>query len=211
MDDVMEEGTEVSDQNLASDLEGVADAGEGVVSGENAPADVFASIREHYEAGIDLTDEEIDKIADSAVGCVRGVLSYFGEDSVSVDEYEGDEGELILDVSGGDLAILIGRHGRTLDALQMIISSFMSNTLKFHYPIVIDIEGYKSRRKEKVMGLARSAAARAKRQQGQVSMPPMNAYERRLVHLALVDDVDVTTHSEGEDPDRRVIITYVRS
>ena len=60
------------------------------------------------------------------------------------------------------------------------------------------------------MGIARSAAARAKRQEGQVSLAPMNAYERRLVHLALVDDVEVTTHSEGEDPDRRVVITYVR-
>lgn len=204
MDDVMEEGAGSTAEELGADLEGVA-------GNDGAAPDEFASIREHYEAGTDLTDEEIDKIADFAIGCVRGILSYFGESSVSVDEYEGDEGELILDVSGGDLAILIGRHGRTLDALQMIISSFMSNTLKFHYPIVIDIEGYKSRRKEKVMGLALNAAARAKRQQGQITMPPMNAYERRLVHLALVDDDDVTTHSEGEDPERRVIVTYIRN
>jgi spoIIIJ-associated protein len=200
----MEEGAATPAEDLSANPEAATDT-DAVVS------DDFASIREHYEAGIDLTDDEIDKIADSAISCVRGILSYFGEHNVSVDEYEGDEGELILDVAGGDLAILIGRHGRTLDALQMIVSSFMSNTLKFHYPIVIDIEGYKSRRKEKVMGLARSAAARAKRQQGRVSMPPMNAYERRLVHLALVDDVEVTTHSEGEDPERRVIITYIRN
>lgn len=181
---------------------------------ENVDATVeddFAQIRAHYESNVGLSDEELDKIADTAITYVRDILALFGEKKVVIDEYEGDEGELILDVSGGDLAVLIGRHGRTLDAFQMIVSSFMSNKLRFHYPIVIDIEGYKSRRKDKLVNLAHSAAARAKRQHGRVSLAPMNAYERRIVHLALLDDVDVTTHSEGDDPERRVVITYVRS
>ena len=177
----------------------------------DAPADEFALIREHYESGVTLTDDEIDLVADTAITYVRELLGFFGEKKVSIDEYEGDEGELLLDVSGGDLAVLIGRHGRTLDSLQMIVSSFMGNRRKFHYPIVIDIEGYKSRRKEKLVNLAHSAAARAKRQHGRISLAPMNAYERRIVHLALLDDVEVTTHSEGVDPERRVVITYVRS
>lgn len=171
--------------------------------------DDFASVREHFEAGQELSDEEVDKIADVAVGYLKAILSYFGEDGVSIDEYDGDDGELILDVNGGDLAVLIGRHGRTLDALQMIITSFMSNRLKFHYPIVIDIEGYKGRRKQKLQSLALSAASRAKTQ-GRVALPPMNAYERRIVHLALVDDEGVTTHSEGSEPERRVVVTSVR-
>lgn len=184
------------------------------VDTEEVPAvheDRFAIIREHFEAGVDLTDDEIDAIADVAINYIRNLLSYFGEEQVTIDEYDGEDGELILDISGGNLAVLIGRHGRTLDALQMIVSSFMSNLLKFRFPMVVDIEGYKSRRKEKIMCLARSAASRAKRQQSTVTLAPMNAYERRLVHLALVDDVEVSTHSEGEDPDRRVVITYVRS
>lgn len=171
--------------------------------------DEFATLREHYEAG-ELSDAELDTIADIAITHIRELLAFFGEERVTVDEYEGDEGELILDISGGDLAVLIGRHGRTLDALQMIVSSFMSNKLHFHFPIVIDVEGYKSRRKEKIESLARSAAARAVRQHGSVKMAPMNAYERRIVHLALLDSLEVTTHSEGEDPDRRVVVTYVR-
>ena len=174
-------------------------------------SDEFATLREHFESADGLSDAEIDLVADTAITYVRDILALFGEKKVVIDEYEGDEGELILDVSGGDLAVLIGRHGRTLDAFQMIVSSFMSNKLKFHFPIVIDIEGYKSRRKEKLINLAQSAAARAKRQRGRVSLAPMNAYERRIVHLALLDNVDVTTHSEGEDPERRVVITYVRS
>ncbi len=171
-------------------------------------ADEFSSIREHFEAGAELTEEETDKVADVAVEYLRELLGFFGETSCSIDEYDGDNGELILDVNGGDLAVLIGRHGRTLDALQLVLSSLMSSTLKFYYPIVVDIESYKSRRKSKVQGLARAAAAKA-RKQGRVAMAPMNAYERRLVHLALYDDDSVTTHSEGEDPNRRVIITAV--
>lgn len=171
-------------------------------------ADEFSSIREHFEAGAELTEEETDKVADVAVEYLRELLGFFGETSCSIDEYDGDNGELILDVNGGDLAVLIGRHGRTLDALQLVLSSLMSSTLKFYYPIVVDIESYKSRRKSKVQGLARVAAAKA-RKQGRVAMAPMNAYERRLVHLALHDDDSVTTHSEGEDPNRRVVITAV--
>ena len=171
-------------------------------------ADEFSSIRERFEAGAELTEEETDKVADVAVEYLRELLGFFGETSCSIDEYDGDNGELILDVNGGDLAVLIGRHGRTLDALQLVLSSLMSSTLKFYYPIAVDIESYKSRRKSKVQGLARAAAAKA-RKQGRVAMSPMNAYERRLVHLALHDDDSVTTHSEGEDPNRRVVITAV--
>lgn len=171
-------------------------------------ADEFSSIREHFEAGAELTEEETDKVADVAVEYFRELLGFFGETSCSIDEYDGDNGELILDVNGGDLAVLIGRHGRTLDALQLVLSSLMSSTLKFYYPIVVDIESYKTRRKSKVQGLAKAAASRA-RKQGRVAMAPMNAYERRLVHLALIDDDTVTTHSEGEDPNRRVVITAV--
>ena len=174
-----------------------------------ATSDMAATIKEKYEAGQELTDDELDFVADAAIRSIKDILSYFGETGSSIDEYDGDNGELILDINGGELAVLIGRHGRTLDALQMVVSSLLSSTLGFHYPIVVDIEGYKSRRKNKVQSLARSAAARAKKQHGSVSLPPMNAYERRLVHLALVDDDSVVTHSEGEEPMRHVVVTLV--
>lgn len=177
---------------------------------DEAPSDEFASIREHYEAGVELTDDEVNQIADLAVSYLRDILALFGETSSSIDEYDGDNGELILDVNGGDLAVLIGRHGRTLDALQMVLSSLMSSKMKFFYPVTVDIESYKARRKSKVESIARNAADRAKRQHGSVTLAPMNAYERRIVHLTLVADPKVTTHSEGEDPDRRVVVTYVR-
>ena len=175
-----------------------------------APQDEFSSIREHYESGQTLTDEEMDRIADLAVGYLKEILALFGETSSSIDEYDGEDGELILDVNGGDLAVLIGRHGRTLDALQMVLTSLMSSRIKFYYPIVVDIEGYKSRRRKKLEDMARSSAARAKDRGGKVTLSPMNAYERRIIHLALRDDDGVVTHSEGEEPERRVVITAVR-
>ena len=175
-----------------------------------AEDDEFAEIREHFESGIALTDEETDKVADLAVDYLKKILAFFGETESSIDEYDGDEGELILDVNGGDLAVLIGRHGRTLDALQMVLSSLMSSRTKFHYPIVVDVESYKSRRKSKLQSVAHSAAERAVRQGSNVMLFPMNAYERRIVHLALVDDARVATFSEGEEPNRRVVVTVVK-
>lgn len=173
-------------------------------------SDDFSEIRDHFESGQELTDAEMDAIADLAVGYLKGILALFGENDCCIDEYDGENGELILDVNGGDLAVLIGRHGRTLDALQMVLNSLMSSRIKFYYPLVVDIEGYKSRRRKKIESIARSSAARAKERGGKVTLAPMNAYERRIVHLTLRDDDGVVTHSEGEDPERRVVITAVR-
>ena len=178
-------------------------------AGSASEDDEFAAIRQRYEAGEKLDDSEMDAIADVAVEYLKQILALFGETKSTIDEYDGDDGELILDVNGGNLAVLIGRHGRTLDALQMVVSSLMSARLHFYYPVVVDIESYKTRRKKKLRSMALSAAERA-RKQGRVALSPMNAYERRIVHLALVDDDTVTTHSEGEDPNRRVIITALK-
>lgn len=172
--------------------------------------DDFSGIRERFEAGETLTDEDMDRIADLAVDYLKSILALFGETSCSIDEYDGDSGELILDVTGGDLAVLIGRHGRTLDALQMVLTSLMSSRIKFYYPVVVDIESYKSRRRHKLEEIARKSAARAKQRGGKVVLSPMSAYERRIIHLTLVDDDGVVTHSEGQDPDRHVVITSVR-
>ena len=172
--------------------------------------DEFSSIRVRYEAGEPLTDDEMDKIADLAVEYLKSILAFFGETNSSIDEYDGENGELILDVNGGDLAVLIGRHGRTLDALQMVLTSLLSSRIKFYYPVVVDIESYKSRRRHKLEDIARSSAARAKQRGGKVSLAPMNAYERRIIHLALRADEGVVTHSEGVDPERHVVITAVR-
>ena len=75
------------------------------------------------EEPAELTDEDLDRIADTAIGALQDILKYFEVGEVTIDEYEGDEGELILDITGDDLAVLIGRHGKTLDALQFLVSA----------------------------------------------------------------------------------------
>ena len=169
----------------------------------------YPKIAERYKAGEELTDEELDTIADVAVSILRDLLGFFDASDSPIDEYEGDDGELILDVTAPDLAVLIGRHGRTLESLQSLFSLLVSRRLGFRYPVAVDVEGYKSRRHDKVISMARSAAARAVRQHSTVNLPPMSTYERRLVHIALRDDDRVDTHSEGSDPERRVVITVL--
>ena len=78
---------------------------------------------------VELTEEELDRVADTAIDALQGILKHFDVGEVTIDEYEGDEGELILDITGDNLAILIGRHGKTLDALQFIISAITTRTL----------------------------------------------------------------------------------
>jgi len=85
----------------------------------------------------DLSDEDLDKIADTAVEALRTILGHFGIDSPTIEEYEGDEGEIILDVVGGDLGLLIGRHGRTLDALQAAVGAVTTRQVGFRYPVVV--------------------------------------------------------------------------
>lgn len=167
----------------------------------------YPEIAAHYKAGVELTDDELDTIADVAISVVRLILSHFDADDSPIDEYEGDEGELILDITAPDLAVLIGRHGRTLESLQTLVSLLVSRKLGFRYPVSVDVEGYKSRRHDKVISMAKSAASRAVSQGRTVNLPPMSAYERRLVHIALREDDRIDTHSEGVDPERRVVIT----
>lgn len=167
----------------------------------------YPEIARKYKAGEELTDEELDTVADVALSVIRNILKHFDAEDSPIDEYEGDDGELILDVTAPNLAVLIGRHGRTLESLQTMFSLIVSRRLGFRYPVVVDIEGYKSRRNDKVASMAHSAAARAVRQHGSVALPPMSAYERRLVHIALRDNAAVETHSEGVDPERRVVVT----
>ena len=152
------------------------------------------------------SEEDLDEVADTAIEVLRTILAHFDAEGAEINEYEGDEQEIILDVVGGDLAILIGRRGHTLDAIQTLVSNITNRKLGYRYPIAIDIESYKHRQRQKIESLAYSAASRADRQDREVSLRPMNPYERRLVHMALRDDERVETYSVGEEPNRHVVV-----
>lgn len=177
------------------------------VESDDDDGEAVRAVPESSEAAPgDLSDEDLDRVADTAVEALKTILDSFGVADVSIEEYEGDEGEIILDVVGGDLAILIGRHGKTLDSLQSLVSAITTRKLGFRYPVVVDIEGYRHRRRQKVEEIARRAADRAARQHIPVKLRPMTAYERRIVHVALRNDRRVKTESDGAEPFRQVVV-----
>ncbi len=169
-------------------------------------ASPYSEIQEAYESGKDLTDEQMDIIADVAIETLRSILACFDEKDCVIEEYEGDEGELILNVCEGDLAILIGHHGRVLESVQSLVNSIVSIKLGFHFPLAVDIESYKARRREKVINIGLTQAERAKNTGRVIKLKPMSAYERRLVHIALQADPEIQTYSEGQEPFRYVVI-----
>lgn len=168
--------------------------------------DVAEDVQSTDEDELIVTDEMLDNIADTAIAALQDILQYFNVGEVTIDEYEGDEGELILDISGKDMAVLIGRHGKTLDALQFIVSMITVRTIGFRYPVIVDVEGYKNRQRQKLESIAHSSANRAASQHRKVGLRPMTPYERRIVHIALRDDDRVETVSEGEGAARHVVV-----
>ena len=153
----------------------------------------------------ELTDEELDAISDAGAATIQDLMRLLGIEA-GVEEYEGDEGEIILDIVGDDLGILIGRHGRTLDALQILVSAITNRRLDQRYPLVVDVSGYRHRRRLKLEDIARRAADRAARQHRSVQLRPMTSFERRVVHVVLRDDRRVRTESEGDEPRRMVVV-----
>ena len=120
------------------------------------------------------------------------------------------DNEMNIDLSGEDMGVLIGKRGQTLDSLQYLTSIVVNKGRKEYIRVKVDTENYRSRRKETLENLAKNLAYKAKRTKNPVSLEPMNPYERRIIHSALQNDKYVTTHSEGEDPFRKVIITPVK-
>ncbi len=159
------------------------------------------------DAEDELRESELDEVSDAAIETLQSILAYFDAENAEIDEYEGDDDEIILDVVGGDLAVLIGRYGHTLEALQVVVSTITQKKVGRRHRVSIDVESYKHRQRQKIETTAYNAADRAVDQDRDIRLRPMNAYERRLVHMALRDDERVETHSEGNDPERRVVVT----
>lgn len=113
----------------------------------------------------------------------------------------------VLDIHGEDLGILIGRRGETLASLQYLVNLMVSKRVKGAQPVSIDVEGYRRRREESLRNLALRMADRVRRSGRSVTLEPMPANERRIVHLALAQDPDVLTVSVGEGESRKVAIT----
>ena len=158
----------------------------------------------------EVSDEELDKIADTSIETVRDIAQYFELGEIEVSEFEGDEGELILDLDGEDLSVLIGHYGSTIQSFQQMVSLITSIKLGYKYPVTIDVHGYKSRQKNKLEDLAYKMANKALNQNRKVNLRPMSPYDRRIIHMVLSDEQDVETYSVGEGKDRHVVIKPIQ-
>lgn len=117
---------------------------------------------------------------------------------------------LEVDLSGDEMGVLIGKRGQTLDSLQYLISLVVNKGTNEYIRVKVDTENYRQRRRETLENLAKNIAYKVKRTRRPVSLEPMNPYERRIIHSALQNDKYVTTHSEGDEPFRRVVVTPKR-
>lgn len=125
-------------------------------------------------------------------------------------EVETSGKDMNIELSGDDMGVLIGKRGQTLDSLQYLTSLVVNKGQKEYIRVKVDTENYRQRRKETLENLAKNLAYKAKRTKRPVSLEPMNPYERRIIHSSLQNDKYVTTHSEGEEPYRKVVITPVK-
>ena len=115
-----------------------------------------------------------------------------------------------VELKGDDMGVLIGKRGQTLDSLQYLTNLAINKHANEYYKVKINTEDYRNRRKETLENLAKNISYKVKRTKRPVSLEPMNPYERRIIHSALQNDKYVTTHSEGDEPYRRVVVTLKR-
>ena len=121
-----------------------------------------------------------------------------------------EDGSLTVDMKGENMGILIGKRGQTLDSLQYLANRVANKHQDGYVRVKLDTENYRARREETLKHLAKNIAHKVKRNRRPVALEPMNPYERRIIHSALQSDPYVTTHSEGEEPYRKVVVTLKR-
>ncbi len=139
-----------------------------------------------------------------ATNFLQEVLIYMGEKVDIEARLEGNT--LYLDLSGPNMAILIGKRGTTLDSLQYLTSLVVNRGKKEYIRVILDTENYRSKREKTLTKLAEKLAYKARKYKKDVVLEPMNPYERRIIHSALQGNEDISTRSEGEDPYRKVRI-----
>lgn len=149
-------------------------------------------------------------VADKAKDFLNEVFNAMNMIVVIDAKYDEENRNLNIELSGDEMGVLIGKRGQTLDSLQYLVSLVVNKDVEEYIRVKVDTEDYRERRKETLENLAKNIAYKVKRTKRPVSLEPMNPYERRVIHSALQNDKYVTTHSEGDEPFRRVVVTLKR-
>ena len=171
------------------------------VSAVTAAAPVY---EEKTELHVAVVTEATQKICEKFL---QEVLQAMGMGEVTIVSSIDEEGALAIEMSGDNMGILIGKRGQTLDSLQYLTNRVANKSQDGYVRVKLDTEDYRKRRKQTLENLAKNIAYKVKRSRKPISLEPMNPYERRIIHSALQADDRVSTHSEGEEPYRRVVVT----
>lgn len=167
--------------------------------------ETVAPVKEEEKEPVKLA-EISEETKTACVDFLKGVFETMNLEVEIVTEID-EEGALAIELKGKHMGILIGKRGQTLDALQYLTNRVANKNQEGFVRVKLDTENYRKRRKETLENLAKNIASKVKRTRKPVSLEPMNPYERRIIHSALQADRYVSTHSEGEEPYRRVVVT----
>jgi spoIIIJ-associated protein len=152
----------------------------------------------------DVAPPAPEEVATVGAEFVGGLIQAMGLQAEVEGRVEADTAQ--IEVSGEDLGVLIGRRGQTLDAVQEIARTAVQRRLRSRVRLLVDVEGYRSRRRASLAEYAKQMAQRAKERGTEIELEPMNAYERKIVHDAVAEVEGATSFSEGEEPNRKVIV-----
>ena len=159
------------------------------------------------KAGVKVEKLSVDGVAKKFLNDIFAAMNM--EVVVNVCYNETDN-SMDRELSGEEMGILIGKRGQTLDSLQYIVSLVVNKEIENYVRVKVDTENYRQRRRETLENLAKNIAYKVKKTKRPVSLEPMNPFERRIIHSTLQGDKMVSTHSEGEEPFRRVVVTLKR-
>ena len=166
-------------------------------------------VEKKVEAPKEYTPAEAGSVEEKIETFLKGLLEHM--DSKAVPHCWKEEGNTYkVDLVGDDLGYLIGRRGDTLDAIQHLANYTINRDVEGHIRINVDAEAYRQKREDSLRRYARKKAQQVLKARRRTTLEPMNAYERHVIHAALQDMENITTHSTGTEPNRRVVIEYVR-
>ncbi len=140
---------------------------------------------------------------------IEDVLTSMGIEATITTDIEED-GSLLVNMEGKEMGVLIGKRGQTLDSLQYLLNRVANKEQDGYIRVKLDTENYRERRKKTLENLAKNIAYKVKKTRQSVALEPMNPYERRIIHAALQHDSKISTHSEGVEPHRKVVVTLAK-
>ena len=173
------------------------------------PVEKVVEVKEQAPVKEEKLAEVLPETITTCETFLKDVLKTMGME-VTLSSKIDEDGALSINMDGENMGILIGKRGQTLDSLQYLTNRVANKMQDGYVRVKLDTENYRQRRKETLENLAKNIAHKVKRTKKAVSLEPMNPYERRIIHSALQSDKYVSTHSEGEEPYRRVVITMNR-